>query len=142
MKDSRANFAFTVVDNILYVFGGIGGQGPTPETAHEPQMVNNLCEKYDPKTNVWETIEIKNAFPVGAFGWTVLDSPERVMVFGGSDGDYLQRNSWIIDFKKQVAQIQNNEINEGSDDNIVMSQMYYRKKTNTVHCLGGFNSRG
>jgi len=36
MKDSRANFAYTVVDNNLYVFGGIGGQGLTPENAHEP----------------------------------------------------------------------------------------------------------
>ena len=34
MKDSRANFAFTVVDNILYVFGAIGNTGSSLEDAH------------------------------------------------------------------------------------------------------------
>ena len=56
MKDSRANFAYTVFENCLYVFGGIGNYGPNPEKSHEPQMVNNLCEKYDPKTDEWTTI--------------------------------------------------------------------------------------
>lgn len=89
MKDTRANFAHTVVDNNVYVFGGIGNYGPNPENAHEPQLVTNICEKYDPKADEWTTIQIQNAFPVGAFGWCVLDSPEKIMVFGGTDGDFL-----------------------------------------------------
>ena len=56
MKDTRANFAHTVVDNNVYVFGGIGNYGPNPENAHEPQLVTNICEKYDPKADEWTTI--------------------------------------------------------------------------------------
>lgn len=103
MQSARANFAFTVVDNLVYVFGGVGGIGNTPESVHIPQLVSNMCERYDPKLDKWETIKIENSFPLGAFGWTVLDSPEKIMIVGGTDGDMLQENCWIVDFKTQKA---------------------------------------
>lgn len=103
MKSNRANFAWTVVDNMVYVFGGISDRGPSQEEAHVPQLVSDLCERYDPKLDKWETIKIENAFPLGAFGWTVLDSPEKIMIVGGTDGDMLQENTWMIDFKTQKA---------------------------------------
>ena len=43
MKDSRANFAYTVVDNNVYVFGGIGNYGPNPENAHEVAVQMSDC---------------------------------------------------------------------------------------------------
>lgn len=58
MQSARANFAFAVVDNLVYVFGGVSGTGDGPDKAHIPQLVSNLCERYDPKLDKWETIQI------------------------------------------------------------------------------------
>jgi len=60
MSAPRANFALTVLDNMVYVFGGISGTGSGKES-HWPQLVQSITEKYNPNLNKWENIEINNA---------------------------------------------------------------------------------
>lgn len=57
MNSARANFAHCVVNNFVYVFGGIGSRGEGKES-HVPNIVNNVTEKYDINSNKWEIIEI------------------------------------------------------------------------------------
>jgi N-acetylneuraminic acid mutarotase len=105
MSTPRANFASIVIDNMVYVYGGIMGRGEGKES-HVPQIVNVLAEKYDPKLNKWESIEIKGAPPLASFGWTPLASGSNSMlILGGTDGDVLQPDAWLIDFKEQKAEL-------------------------------------
>jgi hypothetical protein len=53
MNSKRANFAHLVLDNFVYVFGGIAGKGEG-ERAHCPTLASILAEKYDPKIDKWE----------------------------------------------------------------------------------------
>lgn len=71
MENQRANFAHIVLDKLVYVFGGIKSKGEK-KNAHVPEIVNILTERYDINTDIWETIEIQNAPPLGAFAWTSL----------------------------------------------------------------------
>ena len=87
MKSARANFALTVIDNFVYVYGGIQNRG-TGNEVHKP-ITATIAEKYDPITNIWETLEIQGAISLAAFGWTTLDSNDKILILGGSDGDTL-----------------------------------------------------
>jgi N-acetylneuraminic acid mutarotase len=71
MNSARANFALIVLDNLVYVFGGITAKGKG-KNHHIPSIVNDLTERYNPNNDVWEKIEIKNAPPLCAFSWTTL----------------------------------------------------------------------
>jgi len=97
MNCARANFAHVVLDNCVYAFGGISGRG-SGQAEHHPTLSSSIAEKYDPAADRWEAIEVQGALPLAAFGWTCLDSNE-LLIFGGSDGDMLSENTWIIDFK-------------------------------------------
>jgi N-acetylneuraminic acid mutarotase len=99
MKCSRSNFALTVVDNMVYVFGGIQNKG----SGHAPIMPSIVAEKYDPIQDKWETVEIAGAQSIGAFGWTTLGSPEKLLIVGGTDGEMLQDTCMIVDFKEGKA---------------------------------------
>ena len=57
MKSPRANFAHLVLDNYVYVFGGISGKGNAPED-HVPMISNIIAEKYDVNSDTWEEIII------------------------------------------------------------------------------------
>ena len=94
MKCNRANFALHVIDNQVYVFGGIEGS-----SNHIPQLSSLLCEKYDPKTDKGEPVTIEGPMSLAAFGWTTLKDPNQIFVIGGTDGDMLQESGWTIDFK-------------------------------------------
>lgn len=59
MKSARANFAHVVVDNLVYVIGGISGQGKGKK-AHYPKLAEPGIERYDPVQNSWTPIEIAN----------------------------------------------------------------------------------
>jgi N-acetylneuraminic acid mutarotase len=65
MNCARSNFALTVVDNTVYVIGGIKGKN----NDHLPELAS-VAEKYDPIQDKWESIEIANFFSLAAFGWT------------------------------------------------------------------------
>jgi hypothetical protein len=101
MKSPRANFALTVCENLVYVFGGISAR----ESIHRPTITSTICEKYDPNTDKWDEHEIKGAFPLAAFGWTALPpydnkgESSRILILGGTDGNLIQEDQYIVDFK-------------------------------------------
>lgn len=103
MNTARANFAHVVLDNCVYAFGGISGRG-TGQAAHHPTVTSIITEKYTPDTDAWEAIEVQGALPLAAFGWTRIDE-DKLLIFGGSDGDMLSENSWIIDFTALKADL-------------------------------------
>jgi N-acetylneuraminic acid mutarotase len=51
MKEPRSNFMHAVIDNKIYVYGGI--KGKSSQTSHAPLMNETLCEIYDPIANTW-----------------------------------------------------------------------------------------
>jgi N-acetylneuraminic acid mutarotase len=70
MTCARALFACTVVDNNVYVFGGIQGAAQ-----HQPIMAIHQCERYDPIADKWESIAIQGALSIAGFGWSILNAP-------------------------------------------------------------------
>ena len=89
MKCARSNFAMVGLTNFVYVFGGISGCGEGAE-AHHPVLAQQIIERYQPKADVWDPINIATAPSLAAFAWTRLGSkPEdsKIVVFGGSNGD-------------------------------------------------------
>lgn len=56
MKSARANFASLVIDNKIYVYGGI-----SESKDHKPVLANPICEVYDPSNNSWTEVAIPNA---------------------------------------------------------------------------------
>ena len=125
---ARANFGWQVINNQVFVFGGISSK-----QGHLPQLANPLCEKYDPITNTWQAVEIEGASPLAAFGWTVHE--EKLLIVGGTDGEMLQENCWSIDFKAGKASLINS-----MDIQIAMSKVFTRG--NTIYSLGGYGSGG
>ena len=98
-----------------------------------------MAEKYDLKQNKWEEYEIKGAFPLAAFGWTAL-APEsgQILILGGTDGDLIQEDAWIVDFKNQKAERQDNSV----ESPLASSKLIFRSKANKIYCIGGFGSGG
>lgn len=60
------------------------------------------------------------------------------MLLGGSDGDLLSDQVWIIDFKDQVATEQNESIGVQT----AMGKLIYRSKKDTLYSFGGYGSGG
>ena len=52
MQTARANFSHLVVDNLVFVFGGVSGNGKRAES-HCPVLSSPVVERYDPITNKW-----------------------------------------------------------------------------------------
>jgi len=98
MKEARANFMLTVIDNKVYVYGGISGRGTEDEKRHVPIMAESVCEVYDPVANTWTSLEMEGAFPIADFGATQLKEPTQFLIFGGTDGCMLTSNTYIVDF--------------------------------------------
>ena len=139
MNCRRANFCHLVLDNKVYVFGGIGGNSSEKNQEHIPKMPAVNAEKYDPVSNVWEKIEIPHIPSLGAFAWTPKgkDSSE-IIILGGTDGDVLQESMWIIDFKTQTAKMSEFEF----EQTFAMNKLIYRAGINTLYSFGGYNSSG
>lgn len=105
MSQPRANFLLAVHDNQIYVYGGIQGAQSANGNQHHPFLCSAVCEKYDPKTNTWTTVEIKGAEPLASFGWTCIGEA-RYLLFGGTDGNVLQNTTYIVDFKTLTCDLQ------------------------------------
>lgn len=106
MSNRRANFCHLVLDNMVYVFGGISGQSSEKNQEHVPKMPTVNAEKYDPVANTWENFEIQNIPPLAAFAWTPKGkNSNEIIILGGTDGDVIQESMWTIDFKTKTAKI-------------------------------------
>ena len=88
MQNKRSNFAHCLMDNMVYVFGGISGTDVKART-HYPVLAALNCERYDPKQDKWQEFEIKHAPCLGAFAWTECDSGQ-IFISGGTDGYLIQ----------------------------------------------------
>lgn len=104
MNTRRACFAHLVLDNKVYVFGGLAGNSTVKKQEHHPTMATVNAERYDPVTNVWENFEIPNIPALAAFAWTPLGKgSSEIIILGGTDGDVLQDGMWHVDFKAKTA---------------------------------------
>jgi hypothetical protein len=124
----RANFGCQVINNKVYVFGGISSK-----SGHQPILANPVCERYDPLTNKWEAVDIQGALPIAAFGWTISDG--KMLVVGGTDGEMLQDTVWSLDLEAGQASLLNPMENQ-----IAMSSVFVRG--DTLHSIGGYGSGG
>ncbi len=57
MSVERACFSHIVIDNKVYVYGGISGNSKKKNT-HDPIVSEPNTERYDPQLDKWETIII------------------------------------------------------------------------------------
>lgn len=73
MSVERACFSHLVIDNKVYVFGGIQGNSKEKKNKHIPIISNPNTERYDPKLDKWETIIIKDSPSLGAFSWSKIN---------------------------------------------------------------------
>ena len=90
MHSRRANFCHLVIDNMVYVYGGIAGQSAKAKEEHFPKMATINAEKYDPVKDVWEKIELPNIPTLGAFAWTPKGkNAHEIIIMGGTDGDLI-----------------------------------------------------
>jgi N-acetylneuraminic acid mutarotase len=123
MSNRRANFCHIVLDNMVYVFGGISGQSSEKNQEHVPKMPTINAEKYNPITNTWENIEIPNIPSLGAFAWTPKGkNSSEIIILGGTDGDVIQESMWTIDFKTKTAKMSEFEF----EQTFAMNKLLYR----------------
>ena len=99
MSVERACFSHIVIDNKVYVFGGISGNSQTQKKTHVPIVSEPNTERYDPKLDKWEKIDIKDSPSLGAFSWSKINK-NQIFILGGTNGDVMENYSWIIDFKE------------------------------------------
>jgi hypothetical protein len=102
MKSARANFAIQVIQNKVYVFGGVASNSPQDKESWRPSLAQNLIECYSPTTNEWSEILIPNAPSLAAFSWCVTD--DRLIILGGSDGNLLNSDLIEINFLAKTCE--------------------------------------
>ena len=73
MSVERACFSHIVIDNKVYVFGGISGNSKVKKNTHAPIISEPNTERYDPVLNKWDTIVIKDSPSLGAFSWSKIN---------------------------------------------------------------------
>lgn len=89
MSVARANFGHLVVDNLVFVFGGVSANGKGKEK-HFPVLSSPAVERYDPVADKWEVIEIENTPQLAAFAWTTKGANSgQMLVLGGTDGNLI-----------------------------------------------------
>jgi len=98
MSQGRCLFAATVLNNFIYVYGGIASS-----KNNKPTLVDKLVERYDVALNKWANIVVENAPSLAAFGWTLGPKEGELLVLGGSNGLELTSELWSIDLKSGKA---------------------------------------
>jgi hypothetical protein len=133
MKSARASFAALALNDYIYVYGGIAGV----EGTHNPKLADPLIEQYNILENKWTALMINNAPQIASFGWTKL-SEGRIAIFGGSNGDLLTEDLWIIDFCKKTAE--EKDVHHGTC--IAQSKLAYKKSNDSLYQFAGYGSSG
>lgn len=139
MKEARANFLLAVVDNKVYVYGGIKGTSNEADQTHHPLLNEVLCEVYDPVENTWSEENIEGGCQLAAFGYTQLQNSHEVLIMGGTDGSLFSQETYILDLAAKKLTMQGEVECEHS---VSMNKLFYRKQDNTVYSLGGLGSYG
>ena len=148
MKCARASFAHLVLDNKVYVFGGIGGS--QEEQINEsaiitPVLSSPIAEVYDPIEDTWEEVKLETFYNdrkvdtiggLAAFGWTALKS--SLLIVGGTNGDVLTDNIWKVNFKDKTMKHEG----EPLSDNTGMCSVVYNSDDKNTYIYGGYNSAG
>lgn len=139
MNSRRANFCHMLLDNYVYVFGGISGTVDDKKNFHCPRMATVNAERYDPAADAWEKYEIPNIPSLGAFAWTRMGKDSSTLVIlGGTDGDLIQESMWTVDFKNKEAKQSPFEF----EQTIAMNKLLYRPSKNMLYSFGGYGSAG
>ena len=98
MNEARSDFTSTVFDGIVYVWGGISGQGKGDQ-AHIPLMASSNIERFDPLKNVWEILNVQGP-SLASFGCIPLCNDGSIhLIAGGSDGESLSDELWELNYK-------------------------------------------
>jgi len=100
MKEPRANFMLTVIENKVFVYGGMKGSETDKKSIPSPVMNDIISEVYDPVANTWTAIKFNEDIPLSCFGYTPLEDPYKYILFGGTDGGILTSNTFELDFKE------------------------------------------
>lgn len=135
MTSARANFALQVIKNTVYVFGGIEGMSQSGE-AWKPSLAQTTIEKYLPQEDIWMTVTIPNTPQLAAFSWCA--TPESLIVLGGSDGNLLNSELFVISFVDGTCQLKATDFEFSTG----MGHLILRAKEKELVHFGGFNSYG
>lgn len=148
MSTARTSFAHTVIDNKVYVFGGISAKQEVEINGSKimaPVMSTPVSEVYDPVSDTWEEVKLEAFFNdrkiegfggLAAFGWTKIKS--SLLIVGGSNGDLLTDSVWKVNFKNNTIKHEG----EPMTDNIGMCGVIYNSEDKNTYIYGGINTAG
>ena len=138
MNSPRSNFSITVLNNVVYVFGGFSGSSKVGDP-WRPTMATTLERLNPSSSDTWLEISIQNIPQLASFSWASTDDG-RLFILGGSDGNLLNGDVFEINFTNQTPEVKKH--NTDFDFNTGMGHLVYRKEQNELHHIGGFNCEG
>lgn len=100
MVSARANFALQVIQNTVYVFGGV--EASESGEPWRPSLTRTTIEKYMPQEDIWLSVTIPNTPSLAAFSWCA--TPDSLIILGGSDGNLLNSELFVISFVEGTCQ--------------------------------------
>jgi RHS repeat-associated protein len=130
MSIERAKIGSAVLDNKLYVIGGIAKVG---DDTHPNAYLSttNLVETYDPQTDTWVT---KRNFPYDAHSMAAVALNQKIYTFGGKGGDVY---SDVYEYNPSTDQ--------WSYKTVLQTARYGAGAValnGKIYVIGGFNSAG
>ena len=126
MNQPRSNFSITVLNNVVYAFGGFAGQN-LAGLPWKPKMSLSLERLSPNQSDTWQIVEVENIPQLASFSWTNTDDG-RLFIFGGSDGNVLQLDLYEIDFRKQPFEMVVKEYKTDFEFGTGMGHLIYRKQ--------------
>ena len=81
-------------------------------------------------------MEIRGAPSIGAFSWCQMGDTAQIAIVGGTTGDIMSDETFIIDLQAGTTQ------NSSFEFNTSMGTMCYRASASTLYHIGGMNSEG
>ena len=123
------------LNNFVYVYGGIQGAGEGDQS-HYPMLATEVVEKYTVASDSWENLTIATAPRLAAFSWCQMGDTAQIVVVGGTNGDIMTDEMYVIDLQGGTVQ------QSSFDFNTSMGKMCYRASTTGVYHIGGMNSDG
>ena len=103
MNSPRSNFSITVLNNLVYVFGGFSGSSKVGDP-WRPTMGTTLERLNPSSSDTWLEISIQNIPQLASFSWASTDDG-RLFILGGSDGNLLNGDVFEINFTNQTPEV-------------------------------------